>query len=172
MVELWKVIEGYEDSYEVSNLGRVRSLTRIDSLGRTRYGKVLKPCFDGKHKYLHVNLQGKSINIHRLVAKAFIENPNNYNEVNHKDEDKTNNCVTNLEWCDHKYNNNYGSKLNSTLGVKNPMCKLTEEDVITIRNEYKPYSKTSSLKVLSNKYGISQSHLSHIINRSRWGWLL
>ena len=77
----------------------------------------------------------------------------------------------NLEWCTHKYNNTYGSKLGSTNGSNNPMCKLTEDEVILIRKEYKPYSKTASLKVLSKKYNISESHLSHIINGSRWRWL-
>lgn len=106
-----------------------------------------------------------------MVAKAFIPNPNNYTEVNHKDEDKTNNNYLNLEWCTHRYNNTYGSKLGSMNGVNNPMCKLTDEEVMSIRKEYKPYSKTSSLKVLSEKYNISQSHLSNILNGSRWGWL-
>lgn len=107
MIEIFKEIEGYEN-YQVSNYGSVKSLGN----GKTRKEKVLKP-FNTTKGYLQVELskQGKRKNyyVHRLVAQAFLQNPNNYEEVNHKDEDKTNNHVTNLEWCDRKYNINYGT---------------------------------------------------------------
>ena len=108
--EVWKLIEGYE--YMVSNLGRVKSLERIDYLGHHRKEKILKPgkTADG---YLQVGLwkdgKRKSYHIHRLVANAFIPNPNNLPEVNHIDEDKTNNKVENLEWCNKTYNKRYSS---------------------------------------------------------------
>ncbi len=176
MIEVWKSINGYDGLYEVSNYGRVRSLDHYDCLGRLQRGRVLKPQRDGKGLYLHIGLwkdgKSKPRNIHRLVAEAFIPNPNNLPEVNHKDENKLNNSVSNLEWCDHKYNNNYGSKVNYYKGSKNPQAKLTTEQIIDIRKQYVPYSKTHGLKSLSEKYGISQSHLSHIINGSRWGWLV
>lgn len=102
-IEYWKPIPGYED-YEVSNLGRVRSL---------KYGKIriLKP---GKTKgYLHVilykNCTSKWFKVHRLVAMAFIPNPDNLPMINHKDENPGNNAVSNLEWCDASYNNSYGT---------------------------------------------------------------
>ena len=118
MIEEWRPIEGYEGLYEVSNTGQVRSLDRyvVNSLGNRRFykGKVLIQ-LKGKDDYLVINLycNGKyhQMKIHRLVAQAFIPNPENLPQVNHKDEDKTNNNVTNLEWCDAKYNNNYGSRL-------------------------------------------------------------
>lgn len=170
-MEIWKTISGYEGIYEVSNLGRVRSLNRYDLLGRFRPGVVLKPQFDGKNNYLHVNLNGKSVNVHRLVAKTFIDNPHNYKEVNHIDEDKTNNCASNLEWCDHLYNNTYGSKKTASLGENNARCRLSEKDIAAIRSEYVRGSKTHGLTALSKKYQVSLSHLSHILNGSRWGWL-
>ena len=102
-IEYWKPIPGYEE-YEVSNFGRVRSL---------KFGKVriLKP---GKTKgYLFVRLYknhiSKKFTVHRLVAMAFIPNPNNLPMINHKDECKTNNIPENLEWCDASYNNSYGT---------------------------------------------------------------
>lgn len=108
MREEWKPIVGYEDRYEVSNYGRVRSLP-VKS--RTKYfcGRVLVLMTD-KLGYKIVNLSRKTYKVHRLVAKAFIDNPNNYICVNHKDEDKSNNKVDNLEWCTHKYNSNYGTR--------------------------------------------------------------
>lgn len=108
IIEEWKPIEGYEGLYEVSNLGRVKSL----NYNRTKQEKILK---QGKMKngYLYVILckEGKMkiFYIHRLVATTFIENPNNFRFVNHKDENKTNNLVSNLEWCTHQYNIKYGT---------------------------------------------------------------
>ena len=104
--EVWRDIEGYEGMYEVSNLGRVKSL---------KYGKekILKP-ERNKYGYLRVCLfKNRDRNwclIHRLVALTFILNPQNLPMVNHKDENPSNNNVTNLEWCDSKYNNNYGTR--------------------------------------------------------------
>ena len=125
MIEEWRPIEGYEGLYEVSNTGRVRSL---DMYVKSRYGnyrlhkgKVLSPAKD-TNGYLTVILScnGKhnSIRVHRLVAKTFISNPDNLIEVNHKDEDKTNNSVENLEWCDRKYNINYGSRKDKVKDTK------------------------------------------------------
>lgn len=106
--QYWKDIEGYEGLYQVSNTGKVRSL----NYRRTGETKVLKPS-TSKLGYKSVNLckdgKNKGYLVHRLVALAFIPNPNNYPVVNHKDENPSNNTVWNLEWCTQEYNINYGN---------------------------------------------------------------
>lgn len=113
-MEIWKDIKDYEGLYQVSNLGRVKSLDRIDSNKHPIKERLLK-CGKVDGGYLAVALckngKYKTFLIHRLVAQAFIPNPNNLPQVNHKDENKHNNCVQNLEWCDQKYNNNYGTRI-------------------------------------------------------------
>ena len=114
MIEDWKDIPGYEGFYVVSNNGRVMNV---------RSGRVLK-VFNNYLGYKIVSLcrsgKQKTFSVHRLVAEVFINNPDNLMEVNHKDEDKTNNNVDNLEWCDRKYNNNYGNRLKKVIDtIKN-----------------------------------------------------
>ena len=122
MEEIWKDIEGYEGLYQVSNLGRVRSLGRtINRMTRwgtvkpyTISGRVLKILTASYNAcYVHLfDMNGTSTNhtVHRLVAKAFIPNPNNLSDVNHKDENRKNNNVENLEWMSHVDNCNYGTR--------------------------------------------------------------
>ena len=114
MKEFWKDIEGYEGIYQVSNLGMVKRVTT---------GRILK---SGKNRggYLYVNLCKQRLvsnkRIHRLVAQAFIPNPENKSDINHIDEDKTNNTVTNLEWTTRKENLNHGThndRVSKTLSI-------------------------------------------------------
>lgn len=98
-------IPGFEGRYAVTSCGRVYSYKRKKFL--TPYGDT--------HGYLKVDLRERDgtrhqFRVHRLVALAYLPNPNNLPCINHKDEIKTNNCLGNLEWCDHKYNNNYGTR--------------------------------------------------------------
>lgn len=108
--EIWKPVKGYEGVYEVSNLGRVRRLWPISG-----HYRMLRPFLRWKfpRDYVAVNLSKgnnvRTLSVHRLVAEAFIPNPMGLPQVNHKDENKTNNCVDNLEWCDCIYNVNYGT---------------------------------------------------------------
>lgn len=120
MVEEWRDIEGFEGIYQVSSFGRVRGLDRYVRQ-KNKYGSmmdvfirgvIIKP-FNVNSGYSYVFLKRRkehlSFGIHRLVAKAFIPNPNGLRYVNHKDENKKNNHVDNLEWCTCQYNNTYGS---------------------------------------------------------------
>lgn len=112
MNEIWKPVPEFEGRYEVSTEGRVRSW--VNNYGNRRNEpKILNPRND-RDGYSKVALcnKGKMNNflVHRLVAMTFIQNPLNLPCINHKDEDKTNNRIDNLEWCDRKYNNNYGSR--------------------------------------------------------------
>ena len=104
MIEELKDIENYEGLYAITRDGRVWSY---------RSNKFLKP-IDNGHGYYQINLcregKGKNYLIHRLVAQAFIPNPERLPQVNHKDENPQNNCASNLEWCDAKYNANYGTR--------------------------------------------------------------
>ncbi len=119
--EVWRPVDGFEGYYEVSNYGRVRSIKRIVTIKnrwhdiQRRYGGTITRGHIDNNGYMAICLQAdgrkKYTKVHILVAKAFIENPSNYHQVNHKDENKSNNCVENLEWCTAKYNSNYGTKI-------------------------------------------------------------
>ena len=114
--EIWRDVVGYEDTHQVSNLGRVRVKERVinTSTGKRKYkSKLLSIQTSKGYKFviLVVKNNRKTAYIHRLVAEAFIPNPENLPCVNHKDEDKLNNSVDNLEWCTVAYNNTYGTRL-------------------------------------------------------------
>lgn len=115
--EIWRPIRDYEGLYEVSNKGRLKTLKRVvyKQDGRVHYirkERLMRPVITNRGYYkimLCKNSITKQFSVHRLVAEAFLENPNNLPQVNHKDENKLNNCVENLEYCDLIYNINYGT---------------------------------------------------------------
>lgn len=137
--EIWKDIKNYEGYYQISNFGRVRSLDRliIYSNGKRRIHKgILKKLFLDKDGYKIINLWKNGISecvrVHRLVAIHFIPNPDNLPVINHKDENPQNNNVENLEWCDVKYNNNYGTAIQRRIATKKSK-PLSEREINALR---------------------------------------
>ena len=114
-MEEWRDVKGYEGIYQVSNEGRVKALERyVDNFWGTKQyvrERILKSYPTKGYLTLSLSKNGvpKKFYVHRLVAEAFITNPNNYPQINHRDENTQNNKVENLEWCDSKYNMNYGT---------------------------------------------------------------
>lgn len=109
-IEIWKDIKNYEGKYIISNYGDIKSL----NYKRTNISQLLKPQED-KNGYFTIPLckngKAKRYKVHKLVAQTFIYNPHNYTQINHKDENKQNNKIDNLEWCTQSYNNLYGNHL-------------------------------------------------------------
>lgn len=111
MKEVWKVMKEH-NGYEVSNKGEIRN---------KKTKRILKSSisYKGYKRFIvYINKKGKCLYIHRVVANNFIKNPNNYDCINHKDENKLNNNVNNLEWCDISYNNKYGTRIERILETK------------------------------------------------------
>jgi hypothetical protein len=134
--EIWKDVKGYEGLYQVSNLGRIKSFKKWKMV-RCPDEYILNPQPNNRGYYMVTLYKGKERHkflTHRLVAEAFLPNPNGYACVNHKDENKGNNCVDNLEWCTHLYNNNYGTaKLRKMLTVSYPVEQhLPTGDLVAI----------------------------------------
>jgi|688.fasta_scaffold718333_2 hypothetical protein len=164
-MENWKKIQGFED-YSVSDMGRVRR--DIGGSGRTE-GRILKP--KSKNGYLSVVLYSKNgkktERIHRLVAQAFIPNTHNKNVVNHKNANKSQNDVGNLEWNTDSENilHVYQNHLRSAAGEKNGRSKLTEFQILEIR---RLKSEGYKYKELQEKFQVSLGRLSLIVNRKTW----
>lgn len=175
---VWAAVAGYDGFYEVSKRGRVRSVDRVVLRGKVRQpvkGRILKPGKNAKTGYLHVCLcrrgKMKFHYVHRLVAEAFIPNPDDLPEVNHKDLDKSNNAASNLEWKTHSGNKIHASENGVVFG--RPMrgeeagnAKLTWRKVRSIRRKYT--TGRYSQKTLAAGYGVSQPTIGHIVRQETW----
>jgi len=152
MREIWKDIPGYEGYYQVSNLGRVKSLKRKTGNKRNNEDIILKTYLRASYLFVRLRKDNKYKNylVHRLVASAFIPNPDNLPQVNHIDENKINNIVNNLEWCDAKYNNNYGTKRERVRVQKtNTSVDMLSTDGTFIKNFYSIAEATRQTKISS-----------------------
>lgn len=166
-VEIWKDIPGYEGLYQVSNLGRVRSLDRLTPMPN---GKLRREC--GRVMYQSTTRCGyyviglskgdkrKYFSVHRLVAMAFIHNPDNLRCVNHKDENKMNNHLDNLEWCSSSYNNQYGSRLER-------VSKAIGRKVVQLDEHGNVIGVFNSIKEAYRKTGINSSSINAVCSGFR-----
>ncbi len=165
----WKEIDGYEGRYMISTKGDIVSLQRNCGLGsrkeeRPRKQSIKKgyaTCGLSKNKIIKHHL------VHRLVAIAFIPNPNNYPQINHKDGNKTNNFVENLEWCDRSHNQIHARKLKLQGGERTNTAKLNERCVKAIRYLH-PRLTT---RELAKAFNIGQATICKIINKEYWKYV-
>lgn len=163
-MEIWKP---YIYNYAVSNLGRIKNQVT---------GHILKPHANKKGYYVYVVSCGSrdkkiAIRIHVAVAKLFIENPDNLPEVNHIDGDKSNNAVSNLEWCSSKENTRHAIKKGLRVAAKGESCftaKLTSDDVEYIRKVYIPRDQDYGLRALGRKFGVYHTTIEDIVKEECW----
>jgi hypothetical protein len=174
MKEIWKDIPGYEKFYKVSNLGRVKSLERLNARGYKLKERILQPGINSR-RYCTVvlckNRKRSSKNVHRLVLLSFVGPSPEGMECRHLDGIRKNNNLKNLKWGTLSENQQdsikHGTKFTPrTLGHKNPQAKLTELQVIEIRKLYKTGKWTQ--KKLGDKFKVSRVNIYYIINRKRW----
>lgn len=168
MEEEWRDINGYEGLYQVSNTGRVRSLGKwIDRKCKGKKWqeeKILKPKINKKGYQsvcLYKNGVKKLFQVHRLVAQAFIPNPNNYPCVNHKNEIKDDNRVDNLEWCTVKYNNIYNGRQKRITAKRKKITLQIDQNTNEIIKEW------SSIKEVEKELGLPGGNISMCCNGKR-----
>lgn len=178
MSEKWKDIEEYEGIYQVSNLGKVRSKDRlVNRIVRGAFseymkrGSIMTPNKIGSN-YLRVELskdsKRKKYYIHRLVAQAFIPNPNNLPCVNHKDGNKLNNNVDNLEWCTYKDNNVHAKDtgLNKVQGESCHLSKLKENEVLDICDKLD--NSDMNYRQIASIYSVTPENIMSIDKGKTW----
>ena len=155
--EIFKDIEGYEGKYQTSNRGNVKSLN-YNHTGKERILKPSKNIWGYLQVQLYKDGKGKMYTVHKLVATAFCENPHGFKEVNHLDEDKTNNCADNLEWCSRSYNNTYNGRAKKA-GKKQINDPNKSKSVIAIDKVTGLIVEFSSTHEAERQTGIAQSNI-------------
>lgn len=180
MNEIWKSLKNvveHGENYEVSNLGKVRSINRVNCYGRRITSKT-KKSWAQRDGYHLIGISGdrkrKIYLLHRLVALAFLPNPENKPEVNHKNGNKSDNSVSNLEWSTRRENvqHAYDEKLikKKDIGENHYLSKLTDESVREIRRLY--LEKVCNQRELGEMYGVRQDTISDIVRFKTWKHVL
>ena len=167
-MEEWRNIEGFGGFYQVSNTGKIRSMGQKQHRGKGEwFMRSLSKTHDG---YLKIRLvaNGRDVTqrVHTLVARAFIPNPNGFETVNHKDGDKTNNNVDNLEWADRHYQMRHAYKhglKKPVAGTMNGNAKVSADDVRYIRTHYKRNSKEFGTVALGRRFGLTNVAVGRIV---------
>lgn len=173
-MEIWKDIKGYEGKYQISNLGRIKSIGRMTDFGKNKLWieeKLLRYYITKKCLYFQItlrdyNLIPKNKMTHRLVAEAFIPNPENKPFVNHKNGNKMDNSVENLEWVTPKENSQHAIEtgLNVYYGENHTYCKISDNTVSLIREDRKNGMRYSEI---ARKYEVSAGHVRDICNNRK-----
>lgn len=166
--EIWRDIFNYEGCYQVSNFGRVKSLERFTNDGHHILEKILSQSFTKGYLKVGLSKNGKckTIYVHKLVADAFIPNPNNLPEINHKDENKENNMVDNLERCTYYYNIHYGSAIERGRN-KQLNSKKTSKSVVKIGKNNEIIDKYESINEASRQTNINCVNICQCCNKKR-----
>ena len=155
MGEEWREVYGFDILVEISNDGRIRTKYKRGKGYQKEY-RLLHP-LDNGNGYLRIvlprNGQDKTVYIHRLVAEYFLQNPFGYSEINHKDENKSNNSVNNLEWCEHKYNANYGTAIERRAKKQRRRVRCINNNIIY-----------GSLQEAAQAVGVGKTAISNCLN--------
>ena len=162
--EIWKDIHGYEGLYQVSNMGRVKSLSHVilrsNGFPQSFGERILSPRNSNGYRCVSLcRVTKKTFYVHRLVADAFIPNPNGYKEINHKNEDKADNRVENIEWCSRRYNLLYGcrgDKAGHSLGHKTTLINGSGEELVFDRETSAAKFLGVTIQAISQAYRKNQ----------------
>jgi hypothetical protein len=153
-------ISGYEGLYKIAKTGEIYSVLRNKTLKHQTQSNGYKTVNLWKDKKV------KTCTIHRLIAQAFIPNPNNKPVINHKNLNKADNSIENLEWCSHSENIKHAKDNGLGVGEKNGNSKLTKEQVLEIREKYK-FRKYTHI-MLGNEYGVRENYIQRIVAKQVW----
>lgn len=181
---MWKPVVGYEENYEVSNLGRIKSLIKVRWLEKRGIHEsddiyMAQNVSRLNRSYISLNKKGvqKNYSVHRVVAFAFLENPNDYPCINHIDGNPQNNNLSNLEWCDHSYNMRHAYEIGirfgtTSKGSSNNKAKLNADKVRCIRKWRRSNPSFFTVSRLAECYGVSPKTIKLVENRTYWKHVL
>lgn len=177
MEEIWKDIDGFEGRYQISSLGKVKRSKRV-VLSANRFGEFRKTIKEKEllgfysKGYHRVLLDNKKYSVHRLVAEAFIPNPDNLPIVNHKDENPSNNSVDNLEWCTVSYNLQYGSaierlqeKRKKTMSEKGWENYKIRKPILQYTLDGELIKEWDGVTSIEKEYGVNHSYICRVLNK-------